>query len=107
MATKDELGAKDVYDLNKLDDIRNWCYENGRSYWEYVEKCEGPEMRDFLANIRNTMKEAIERGPEHEGVLPWTAEVASQGCQLLYQGEWLSYFLAESWTCLCLCFSSQ
>src|SRR5574344_268420 len=31
---QDELGAKDVYDLNKLGDIQNWCYENGRSYWE-------------------------------------------------------------------------
>ena len=67
---QDELGAKDVYDLNKLGDIQNWCYENGRSYWEYVEKCEGPEIWDFLANIWKTMKEAIERGLEHEGVLP-------------------------------------
>ena len=67
---QDELDAKDVYDLNKLGDIQNWCYENGRSYWEYVEKCEGSEIWDFLANIWKTMKEAIERGLEHEGVLP-------------------------------------
>ena len=34
-AGNEELGAKDVYDLNKLADIKQWCYDNGRSFWEH------------------------------------------------------------------------
>lgn len=66
----DELGAKDVYDLNKLMDIQQWCYDNGRSFWEYVEKCEGTEIWDFLDMVWQTMKQSIRHGLDHEGVLP-------------------------------------
>lgn len=66
----DELGAKDVYDLNKLKDIQQWCYDNGRSFWEYVEKCEGTEIWDFLDMVWQTMKQSIRHGLDHEGVLP-------------------------------------
>lgn len=66
----DELGASEVYDLNKMSDIQSWCYENGRSFWEYVEKCEDKEIWDYLKTIWQTMKEAIRRGLDHEGVLP-------------------------------------
>ncbi len=66
----DELGASEVYDLNKMSDIQSWCYDNGRSFWEYVEKCEDKEIWDYLKRIWQTMKEAILRGLDHEGVLP-------------------------------------
>ena len=66
----DELGTSEVYDLNKMSDIQSWCYDNGRSFWEYVEKCEDKEIWDYLKTIWQTMKEAILRGLDHEGVLP-------------------------------------
>lgn len=66
----DELGASEVYGLNKMSDIQSWCYDNGRSFWEYVEKCEDKEIWDYLKTIWQTMKEAILRGLDHEGVLP-------------------------------------
>ncbi len=65
-----ELGAEDVYDLNTMSDIQKWCYDNGRSYWEYVEKCEGEEIWNFLGTVWQTMKRAIQQGLSHEGVLP-------------------------------------
>ena len=65
-----ELGAADVYDLNKLADIQKWCYDNGRSFWEYVEKCEDSGIWDYLRTVWQTMKDAIHRGLDHEGVLP-------------------------------------
>ena len=66
----EELGATEVYDLNKMSDIQSWCYANGRSFWEYVEKCEDKEIWDYLKMIWQTMKEAILCGLDHEGVLP-------------------------------------
>lgn len=65
-----ELGAKDVYELNNMADIQQWCYANGRSFWEYVEKCEGPEIWDYLDMVWQTMKQSIRNGLDHEGVLP-------------------------------------
>jgi L-serine dehydratase len=69
-AGNEELGAKDVYDLNKLADIKQWCYDNGRSFWEYVEKCESEDIWDYLDMVWQTMKQSIRNGLDHEGVLP-------------------------------------
>ena len=66
----DELGAKDIYDLTTMHDIQQWCYDNGRSFWEYVEKCEGSDIWDFLGTVWQTMKQSIRNGLDHEGVLP-------------------------------------
>lgn len=64
------MASPDVYDMSKLTDILHWCQKNGRAFWEYVELCEGPEIWDYLAQVWQTMKDAVERGLEKEGVLP-------------------------------------
>lgn len=66
----------DVYDLERLTDIMNWCEEKGRNYWEYVEMCEGEAIWDYLMEIWSAMKDAVERGIEHEGVLPGPLNLA-------------------------------
>ena len=71
-----ELGAKDVYDLSKLADIQQWCYDNGRTFWEYVEKCEGVEIWDYLDMVWQTMKQSVKNGLNHEGVLPGPLKLA-------------------------------
>lgn len=64
--------SPDVYTMNTMTDILEWCNETGKSYWEYVEECEGPEIWDFLATVWQTMCAAVERGLDKEGVLPGT-----------------------------------
>ena len=64
------LETPDVYALNRLGDIKHWCETRGRSYWEYVEECEEPDIWDYLADVWEVMRESVERGLEHEGVLP-------------------------------------
>ena len=59
-----------VYDMTHIADILDWCEKTGRSYWEYVEMCEGPEIWDYLREVWEVMKEAVQRGIEAEGVLP-------------------------------------
>ncbi len=59
-----------IYSMNKIKDILAWCVETGHSYWEYVEMTEGAEIWDYLAEVWQVMKEAVERGIEAEGVLP-------------------------------------
>ena len=63
-------GVEQVYPMNTLHDIQEWCEEHGCSYWEYVEKHEGPEIWEYLAKVWDVMERAVERGIEAEGVLP-------------------------------------
>lgn len=62
--------SPDVYDMQKAMDIVRWCRKNGRTMWEYVEQCEGPEIWDYLREVWRVMREAVERGIVAEGVLP-------------------------------------
>lgn len=66
----DENKTPSIYPLTKLHDIQHYCEEHGITYWEYVEKYEGPEIWDYLSKVWEAMKAAIERGLEAEGVLP-------------------------------------
>ncbi len=63
------VGEK-VYEMSHISDILNWCESTGRSYWEYVDMCEDSDVWDYLHEVWITMKEAVERGIEAEGVLP-------------------------------------
>lgn len=60
----------DVYAMSTLKDIMHWCQDNGRSYWEYVDQCEGPAIWSYLMEVWQTMRQAVERGIDAEGVLP-------------------------------------
>lgn len=62
--------APDIYDLTRLTDIQHWCQDNGRAYWEYVDKCEDPSIWDYLREVWEAMKAAVEHGIEREGRLP-------------------------------------
>lgn len=74
--TGDAFAAEQVYDMNTMTDIMQWCYDNGRSYWEYVEMCEDDHIWDFLHDVWNAMRNAVERGLNHEGRLPGPLNLA-------------------------------
>ena len=61
---------RDIYPLNTLAEIQQWCETNGKGYWEYVAEFEDSDIWDFLMEAWITMKQAVERGLEHEGALP-------------------------------------
>lgn len=62
--------AKSIYSMHKIKEIQKWCENTGKTYWEYVEEAEGPEIWDYLAEVWRVMKAAVQRGIEAEGVLP-------------------------------------
>lgn len=62
--------SPEVYAMNSMTEILDWCEHTGKSYWEYVKECEDPDIWDYLEEVWKTMKEAIERGLDTEGVLP-------------------------------------
>ena len=69
----DENSTKEIvhiYQMSTMNAILKWCEENGRTFWEYVELCEGPGIWKHLADVWIAMKESILRGIDNEGVLP-------------------------------------
>ena len=67
---------KSIYPLTTIQEIKQWCYDEGKTYWEYVEMCEGKEIWDFLDYIWSVMCETVQRGLNNDGVLPGGLKIA-------------------------------
>ena len=67
---------RSIYPLTTITDIKNWCYNEGKTFWEYVNDCEGPEIWDYLDAIWTQMCETIQNGLNNDGVLPGGLKVA-------------------------------
>lgn len=63
-------GSPEIYTLNTMSEIMDYCEKSGRSYWEYVEQCEGYGIWEYLTKVWETMKAAVEKGLNTEGRLP-------------------------------------
>lgn len=96
-----------IYPLMRLSDIKDYCDKMGWDYWEYVEHYEGKEIWDYLREVWQVMREAVERGLDHEGVLPgplhlrrkaasYYIKVAGYKDNLRTRGLVFSYALAVS-----------
>ena len=72
----DMFNTKDIYDMTTLSEIQKWCEKQGCNYWEYVNKCEDPDIWDYLSKVWKVMKASVENGLEHEGVLPGPLNLA-------------------------------
>lgn len=59
-----------LYPLCTMKEIMKWCQDTGHAFWEYVEQCEGAEIWDYLHEVWVVMQASVERGIDHEGVLP-------------------------------------
>ena len=75
-----------VYNLSTFSDIKAYCKEKKYRLWQYVEEVEGEYIWKYLAEVWKTMKDAIERGIEDEGVLPGGLEVQKKA-KYLYNME--------------------
>lgn len=64
------IESEDIYPMNTMTEILDYCTHTGKCYWEYVEECEGSEIWDFLREVWQTMRCAVEQGLDAEGVLP-------------------------------------
>ncbi|MDD3113234.1 MAG: L-serine ammonia-lyase, iron-sulfur-dependent, subunit alpha [Candidatus Izemoplasmatales bacterium] len=79
--TTDEL--QDVYPHQTFEDIKQYCLEHQLRLYQYVEKCEGQEIWDFLNQVYETMMSTIDRGLNAEGILPGELRVERKAKQLL------------------------
>lgn len=83
----DGIESPDIYDMNTLTEIMQYCERSGKCYWEYVEECEGPEIWDYLREVWKAMKQAVERGLSHEGRLPGPLNLRRKAAQYFVKAE--------------------
>ena len=65
-----ESSEHHLYKYNSFNEILLHSERTGQALWELVEHTEGPGIWDYLNLVWHTMKSAITRGLNQEGVLP-------------------------------------
>ena len=73
------IESPEVYGMNNMTEILQWCERTGKSYWEYVKECENEDIWDYLMDVWQAMKESVERGIDHEGALPGPLNLPRKG----------------------------
>lgn len=66
----DKSPKTEVYPLNTMKDIMEWCKDNNKELWQYVDEFEDPSIWEHLKKIYQAMDEAVTRGLNREGLLP-------------------------------------
>lgn len=82
-----ETETKVVYPLSKMEDILDWCNQNGKQLWEYVTEYEGEEIWDFLEEVWEVMLVSIKNGLSKEGVLPGVLKLPRKAQSFFVKGQ--------------------
>lgn len=89
LGSEDASDAKlpDIYELSTITDIQQWCDANGSSYWEYVERCEGPDIWDYLAEVWRVMQQSVRRGLDAAGAIPGGLGIRRKAADYLIRAQ--------------------
>jgi len=71
----EERKAPDIYPEADFAEVKDYCLKNGITLWQYVEHYEGADIRAFLLQVWERMKDEVKRGLLAEGVLAGGLEV--------------------------------
>ena len=78
------IEPEDVYPHHTFEQIREYCDKEEITIPQYVERFEGTEIRTYLAEIWEAMKNAIKQGLKASGVLPGGLNTERRA-RILYQ----------------------
>jgi len=78
---------KSLYPMSTIEEIKNWCYKEGKTYWEYVEDCEGKDIWVFLDTVWEAMRATIHNGLNNDGVLPGGLKLARKASTYLVKSK--------------------
>lgn len=70
-----------VYEMSTLSEILSHIESEGITYWEYVRRCEGGGISDYLQQMWEVMQDTIQAGIQSEGVLPGMLHLRSKARQ--------------------------
>lgn len=78
------MGAKEIYDLSSFSEITAECARRNLRLWQYVVEKEGNGILEYLSQVWETMKAAIDRGLSVTGILPGGLGTQRRA-QIIYQ----------------------
>lgn len=78
------IEPEDVYPHHTFEQIREYCDKEEITIPQYVERFEGEQIRSYLAEIWEAMKNAIKQGLKASGVLPGGLNTERRA-KILYQ----------------------
>jgi L-serine dehydratase len=64
------LMTKDLYELQTMAELVQWAEGNAQPLWQYVADRESDSIWEYLQEVWQAMRQAVERGLNTEGVLP-------------------------------------
>ena len=79
---REAFEPENVYEHSSFSDIASYCKKNNIRLWQFPEKFENTDFRDYMKNIWETMKASILNGLEDEGILPGGLNVQKKAKQL-------------------------
>ena len=82
---REDTEGAEVYDLNKMTDIREYCEKKNIRLSDYVFEKEGVQLRSYLGEVWPAMKEAVSRGVKKTGILPGGLDVERRA-KVLFDG---------------------
>jgi len=80
-----DVEGAEVYPLSTMTEIRAYCEEKKLRLCEYVFACEGEELKEYLREVWETMKNAVRSGVKKSGILPGGLEVERRA-KILFDG---------------------
>ena len=75
----------EIYSLQTMAEIRAYCEKKNMRLFDYVFEQEGECLKEYLAEVWQTMCDAISRGVKETGILPGGLEVERRA-KILYDG---------------------
>ena len=79
--------SSEIYGINKMSEIVDYCQRTGKCYWEYVEECEGPKIWPYLSKVWAVMRKSVEDGLAQEGRLPGPLNLRRKAAQYQVKAE--------------------
>lgn len=70
MDEKSKIEPREVYPHTNMKDIMQHLDDEGGTFWEYVFRNDDDDLHDYLVEVWQAMKSAIEKGLKSEGTLP-------------------------------------
>ena len=61
--------SKDYYPSKSFREIESYCKQNGIRFYEFAERFDVKNIRDYIREVWAVMQDAIERGLKTEGIL--------------------------------------
>lgn len=74
----------DIYKLNHMQDIKEYCKEKDKDLVDYVVETEGEDIIEFLREIWNTMYNSVKTGIEKEGIIPGKLQLPREA-KMIYE----------------------